>query len=350
MTKRTTLTIVTLLVTVVSGIFIILWTIRDNKEEVSVPSHPPISNTSKLEVTAQESNLAKKTVVNLANLLRTNYVDPDLGAAAADTLLANESDGRYDHFFGHQLSNKLTNDVMEILKDKHFVIVYDPNLKNQRQRSEEMMHQEYLEEARKNKYGIRNVEILEGNIGFLSLQAFLEPSIAKDPIIDAMKKLQNTNGIIIDLRGNTGGSPEMVQLLSSYFFGETPVHLNSLYFRNTGQTTEFWTLNNIEGKRMPDVPVYILTDKQTFSAGEEFAYNMQQLNRGTIVGEVTGGGANPGSFMPVSEEYAAFIPTGKAVNPITGTNWEGVGVKPDITTSSGKAFDEAYSSLRSLLK
>ena len=132
----------------------------------------------------------------------------------------------------------------------------------------------------------------------------------------------------------------MVQYLCSYFFDER-VHLNSLYWRRGDRTEEYWTLEEVGGKKLPDVPLFVLTSSRTFSGAEEFSYNMQTRKRATLVGETTGGGANPGGGFPINADLTVFIPTGAAVNPVTGTNWEGVGVVPEVKTTAEEALDQA---------
>ncbi len=158
----------------------------------------------------------------------------------------------------------------------------------------------------------------------------------------SMAIISGSDAIIIDLRKNGGGSPAMVQYLCSYFFGER-VHLNSLYWRQGDRTDEFWTLDEIGGKKLPNVPLFVLTSSRTFSGAEEFSYNMQTQKRATLIGETTGGGANPGGGFRVNADLTVFIPTGAAINPITGTNWEGVGVVPEIKTSAEEALEKAIS-------
>ncbi len=131
----------------------------------------------------------------------------------------------------------------------------------------------------------------------------------------------------------------MVQYLCSYFFGEK-VHLNSLYWREGDRTDEFWTLEKVNGTKMPDVPLFVLTSNYTFSGAEEFSYNMQTQKRATLIGETTGGGANPGGTRPINDNLSVFIPTGKAINPITGTNWEGVGVVPEVKVEADVALEK----------
>lgn len=134
----------------------------------------------------------------------------------------------------------------------------------------------------------------------------------------------------------------MVALIISYVFNSEPVHLNNFYSREDHFISQSWTLPYVPGKRYIDKPVFVLTSGRTFSAAEEFAYNLKNLNRATIIGEVTGGGANPGKIHQLTKHFSVFIPDGRAINPISQTNWEGKGVIPDIETTHVKAFTTAY--------
>ncbi|MDJ0764442.1 MAG: S41 family peptidase [Myxococcota bacterium] len=114
-----------------------------------------------------------------------------------------------------------------------------------------------------------------------------------------------------------------------------------MYWRAGDRTEEFWTLDEIDGKKRPDVPVFVLTSDRTFSGAEEFTYNLQTRKRATIVGETTGGGANPGEVFDISPHLGIFVSTGKAINPVTKTNWEGIGVKPDVEVDAEHALEKA---------
>ncbi len=190
---------------------------------------------------------------------------------------------------------------------------------------------------------MQTVERLDGNIGYVELRAFFpaEAPGAGDAAAAAMRLLAHTGALIIDLRRNHGGDPSMVALLSSYLFSES-VHLNSLYWRANDFTQQFWTFPYVPGPRFVDKPVYVLTSGETFSGAEEFTYNLKNLKRATIVGETTGGGAHPGDDFPITPHFGVWVPTGRAVNPITGTNWEGTGVAPDIRVPADEALDVAY--------
>jgi hypothetical protein len=134
----------------------------------------------------------------------------------------------------------------------------------------------------------------------------------------------------------------MIQLLTSYFYGSQPVHLNNFYYRPTNENTQTWTLPHVQGKRRPDIDIYVLTSSKTFSAAEEFTYNLKNLKRATIIGETTGGGAHPGGTKIATDRFTVWVPTGRAINPITKTNWEGTGVKPDIETKAADALMTAH--------
>jgi C-terminal processing protease CtpA/Prc len=194
----------------------------------------------------------------------------------------------------------------------------------------------------KRNAGFGKLERLPGNVGYLELLGFAYHEAAKEPAAAAMNYLAHTDTLIIDLRNNRGGSAQTVALLCSYFFDEKPVHLNSFYWRKGDRTEDFYTVKTLGGKRYLDRKVYILTRKRTFSAAEEFTYNLKNLKRATIVGETTGGGAHPGGTVPIGDHFLVFIPLGRAINPITKTNWEGVGVKPDLEVSAEKALEKAH--------
>ncbi len=164
-----------------------------------------------------------------------------------------------------------------------------------------------------------------------------------------MNFLANCYAVIIDLRENGGGSPTMVQLISSYFFEEA-THLNNFYIREADTIKQFWTQSHIEGPSLADKPLYILTARRTFSGAEEFTYNMKNLERATIIGETTGGGAHPTTTVVFPDLGVKLgVPFGRAVNPITMTNWEGTGIEPHIQVPQQDALEVAkYEALKKL--
>ncbi|NJD60332.1 MAG: S41 family peptidase [Anaerolineae bacterium] len=198
------------------------------------------------------------------------------------------------------------------------------------------------EEARLDHYGFHMLERLPGNIGYVDIHYFHRPAWGGETAVEAMKYLSSCSAVIIDLRNCTGGYPGMVALVCTYLFDEEPLLLDSIYWRDDDLTQQFWTLPYIPGRRFPDTPIFLLTSKKTFSAGEEMAFILHTRKRGVIIGEKTDGGAHPGASYRISPHFEAFIPIGCSLSPLTGTDWEGIGVTPDIALPPEQSFNRAY--------
>jgi C-terminal processing protease CtpA/Prc len=196
--------------------------------------------------------------------------------------------------------------------------------------------------GRLDNFGIRRVERLDGNVGYLDVRRVADPANAGPAITAAMELVAGTHALIIDLRRNGGGAPEGVVFWCSYLFDERPTHLNDIFRADTGETHQFWALPYVPGPRYLDRPVYVLTSGRTFSGGEDFAYTLQALGRVQVIGETTGGGAHPTRPFPVSAAVHIAVPFARSVNPVTGTNWQGTGVVPDVAVPEAQAYDTAY--------
>jgi len=196
---------------------------------------------------------------------------------------------------------------------------------------------------RRTNYGFEKAERLPGNVGYLDIRGFSGDPAGQATAIAALNFLANTDALIIDVRKNGGGDPIIVATILSYFTkpGER-LHFNSFYQRTEDELQQYWTSPYVPGPRYVGKPIYVLTSNRTGSCAEEFAYDIQTHKLGTLVGAVSAGGANPGGMYRLNENFAAFIATGRAINPVTKTNWEGVGVKPDSLTTAGVALRTAY--------
>jgi len=190
-------------------------------------------------------------------------------------------------------------------------------------------------------FGFKKVEILNGNIGYINLnKCWAGKEHGLETIKAALKFVANSNAIIIDVRENGGGSQETVTLIIGYFLNKA-THIESFYDRSANSTTEYWTTIDSSFTELINMPLYILTSNKSFSCAEMLAYDLQALKRATIIGEVTGGGAHGEYEASASNGFVLHIPYWRGINPITKTNWEGVGVKPDIETSADNALEVA---------
>jgi hypothetical protein len=291
----------------------------------------------------------------LATQVDSAYVFPDVGRRVARALRERLRNGRYDRIAAaKEFSDTLNADLRALANDLHLRVHYShrafpapgspgaAGISGVAGPSPAEREREAAQ-ARRFNHGFEKVERLAGNIGYVELRAFDGSPPAGAVAQAAMQFLANSDALIFDLRRNGGGDPNMIALLLSYLYSsEERVHINDFYQRAGDRTEEYWTSTTVPGPRFPGHDVYVLTSRRTGSAAEEFAYDVKHLKRGTVVGEVTAGGANPGGLVYLNANFAAFIATGRAINPITKTNWEGVGVEPDVRVPAEEALRTAH--------
>lgn len=305
---------------------------------------PTLGKTIENKILSEQ--LKQEIIDSVTTCFKRDYVSLDLAQEMSQHLYDRFANGAYagirslEEFF-----DSLTVDMRSISEDRHINIYYRPDAYFESETQDDSIEEGWqvgLDQKRYFNFDFEKVERLLGNIGYLKFHQFRDVGEAGLTARAALNFLAYSDAIIIDLRRNGGGDPAMVQFISSYFFDE-PRHLNSFYVRRDDSTQEFWTKAEVEGPRMSDVDIYILISRYTFSAAEEFAYNLKHMGRATLVGGITGGGAHHSEFIKMRHlNMELKVPYARAVNPITGTNWEGVGVKPDIEAFYGKSFNVAY--------
>jgi C-terminal processing protease CtpA/Prc len=293
-----------------------------------------------------DTDTQKTVIETLVKDLNENYVFPELAQQMSKDITNRFQNQEYKQITSAlEFAKKLTDDMQAISKDKHLRVRFsERELPVRVTRTEPTAEEQtrFIESMKEANFGFEKIERLPGNIGYIELRGFFDHEMGAKTVQAAMNFLANTDALIFDLRRNGGGSPEMVALISSYLFGDQPVHLNSLYWRKGDVTNEFWTKPKEANVKFEGKDVYVLTSNRTFSAAEEFSYNLKNLKRAQIVGETTGGGAHPGGTFRLDKHFGAFISTGRAISPITKTNWEGTGVIPDVPVSKELAFETAY--------
>jgi len=301
------------------------------------------------ENTALLTPKEQQTIVDsIGSKLNVNYVFPQIATKMVSSIESKLGNGDYKAILDPQeFATTLTADLQAISKDKHLRVIFAPERIAEQQQTvtaEDSIAflNRQVNSMKRNNFGFKEVKIMAGNIGYLDLRSFSNVEYAGETAVSAMNFLSNTDAIIIDLRNNGGGSPAMIQLITSYLFGSDPVHLNNFYWRPSDLNSQTWTLPHVSGTRSPNTPVYVLTSGGTFSAAEEFSYNLKHLERATLIGETTGGGAHPGGSVVATDRFMVWVPTGRAINPITNTNWEGTGVSPHIKVPAGDALDVAH--------
>lgn len=291
-------------------------------------------------VASQPLNAERRTkLVDAAvTALRDEYVFPEKGAAMADAIAKANAAGAYDAIADERaLAERLTRDMREVTHDKHLGVSIAPASDE----GEHSMARESDDEARQQNWMFKSCEVAPGNIGVLRFDAFRPDDEAKKVVDASFAFLAQCDAVVFDIRANGGGSPVLLNYIAGYLF-DKPTLLNTMMDRTGSVIGEGYSDEEIAGTRFArDLPVFVVTGPRTFSCAEEFAYDLQSLKRATIVGQTTGGGAHPVKPVRLDDRMIIRMPHLRANNPVTHTNWEGTGVKPDVEAPANQALEKA---------
>ncbi|MBT4400409.1 MAG: S41 family peptidase [Bacteroidetes bacterium] len=294
-----------------------------------------------------DSGVKGELIDEIVMLIEGKYVFPEVGSEIAEYIQNRNKEGAYAKVTSIQeFIQEVTNDLQSVNKDAHLGLVRRRGSRDSGASQEEMIKNFFLKQSFFQNFGFKKVDRLLGNVGYIVLDEFsyLEMDgkmVGEETARAVMQVMANTYALILDLRDNFGGREEMALLLMDYFF-ESPTHVLTNKSKS-GEEGQIWTEGKNKIVGMADIPIYILTSHHTVSGGEMFAYVMKNRNRATIIGEKTRGAAHKTHLFSLkSAEIDLAIPLSTTIDPLTGTDWEGKGVEPDIAVSSGKAFDVAY--------
>ncbi len=302
------------------------------------------SKVSSLHITPE---ITRQLIDSIRKVMVAKYIFPDTATRMVDHLEKEYESGMYSSITDPvELERKLYQDMRSVHRDVHFRLIYAPAMANSLSAPFDSLTQKKTDSTnavnmRNDNYFFRKVEILPGNIGYIKFNGFTELIPEAKPTLEAaFRFVINTKALIIDLRENRGGSPDMVNQVESYFF-TSRMHMNDIVTRSPDSTIVFWAdPKNADGILL-NMPVYMLTSKATVSGAEDLAYAMQSVHRAVIIGDTTAGGAHPTGMYNIGFGYIGAIPVARTLNPYTHIDWEGTGVYPDIAISSEEALRTA---------
>ncbi|MFE7616005.1 S41 family peptidase [Streptomyces sp. NPDC057496] len=274
-------------------------------------------------------------------LLTEHYVFPEIAEQLADLLRRRLAEGAYDVDEAAELARLVTADLQSVNGDRHLRVKHHavPVPPEQGAATLEAMRRDFDASLG----GAPRVQLLDGGVAVVELAPSLFPlEWAAEPLGAALTLASRARALIVDLRANRGGDPDTVAFVCSHLLDER-THLNTMHWRRDGRVEQSWSLPHVPGARFGgSKPLYVLTSGTTFSAAEELSYDLQQLGRAVVVGEPTCGGAHPCKGWTLHPHLEATVPVGRAVNPVSGTNWEGTGVQPDVPCPAADALDRAH--------
>lgn len=291
-----------------------------------------------------DAKLKTSLVEAIADSLVGGYIYADRARVFADSLRGALRAGRFDTAHDvASLGTQLTDFLFSVTKDRHLNVGHSGASTGERTPDRRPTDSSLPTLA---VHGIERYEILPGNVGYVELRMFSGAPGALARIDTVMAHFANVHALVLDLRKNIGGGPVLIQHLSAYLFAK-PTHLVSTFTRGMAQPQERWTRDSVPGKRLPNVPVYILTSRNTFSAGESFTFGLKVTGRATLVGERTGGGGHFGRVVPLIEGFRMFLPVGRTYDPRTQKGWEAEGIAPDVDVPQERALERALELIRS---
>jgi len=266
--------------------------------------------------------------------LDEDYVFPDVARRMIAALREHAAHGAYDKMTdGGVFADTLTQDLQHVSHDQHMRVIHRTPRGPRQQPSKP--------DVRDVSCGFGASERFKGNVARVIIQGFCDIDDVREGVADVMSKVADANALILDLRDNTGGDSHTVDLVASYLFDDKPVHLRDVIVRD-GTAGASWTNPSVKGKRFGGrKPIYVLINAHTSSGGESLAYDLQCLHRATLIGEKTAGAANITRPYKLDDWFVMMVPVARVINPLTKTNWEGVGVRPDVAISASAALDEA---------
>jgi Peptidase family S41/N-terminal domain of Peptidase_S41 in eukaryotic IRBP len=317
------------------------------------PDNPVLISELTLSPSSAPSEAARMTVKKQKHLiegvrrvLSQFYVFPDTATIMSAMLRKNQKRGEYDAVTDSEVfATRLTDDLRAASHDKHVLVSFSTEVVPPDPVGGPAEDPARGRREVENNCGFEKAEHYPPNIGYLKLSEFAVPEFCAETAAAAMRFIADSDALILDLRENHGGAPRMAALISSYLF-DRPTHLEDIHDREKDTTEQLWTVTNLPGKTFTEKPVFVLTSSKTFSAAEQISYDLKALKRATLIGERTGGGAHPVSPHRLDDHFWVGVPFARFINPITHTDWEGTGVKPDVEVRAADALDEALKRAR----
>ncbi|MGW7643041.1 S41 family peptidase [Streptomyces bobili] len=288
------------------------------------------------------TKLAPTPVIDeTARLLTEHYVFPEIAEQLTGLLRRRLTEGAYDVDDTEELARLVTTDLQSVNGDRHLRLKHHaaPVSTKRGAATLDAMRRDFDTSLG----GAPRVQLLDGGVVVVELAPMLFPlEWAAEPLSAALTLASRAQALIVDLRANRGGDPDTVAFVCSYLLDER-THLNTMHWRDGERSEQSWSLPYVPGARFGgSKPLYVLTSDSTFSAAEELAYDLQQLGRAAVVGEPTRGGAHPCQGWTLHPHLEVTVPVGRAINPVSGTNWEGTGVRPDIPCTAADSLDHAH--------
>ncbi|MEU4560513.1 S41 family peptidase [Actinoplanes sp. NPDC023936] len=194
------------------------------------------------------------------------------------------------------------------------------------------------EQVRARAAGVREVRRLADGTFALALDT-LDPVEHSGPYLEAAFALARGAGrLVLDLRGNGGGDPGTLALVAEHLLGDGAQQLSEVIYRD--RRRQWWTRARPAGSALTQ-DLAVLVSSRTYSSAEALAYHLQARGRAVIIGETTRGAADHVTPIRLTGQVVGLLPEGTVIDAVTGSNWEGAGVRPDVACPADEAWEAA---------
>lgn len=266
--------------------------------------------------------------------------------------------GNYEHIYEEDdFANKVTKDMQSISHNRHVFVLSKPKITSDESVTSSKQNisgsEARIKKLEASKFGFGNLRTPPKGTAYLEILSFENPKeliegkpLIRDFAMAILKQIVDSKPetLVIDLRKHGGGSVYMSELVLSHFL-EEGLPLTRFEYKDPPKGEELlsfplepcqtWSYEQLpKDRRLLDVPIYVLTSHDTFSAGEDIACHLKERGRATLIGETTGGGGDPNKLID-AQEFLVAMPVGFAKVPY-GPSWEGIGVTPHIQIESGQ--------------
>ncbi|TBW25903.1 S41 family peptidase [Gramella sp. KN1008] len=304
----------------------------------------PVINREEMDPDNLTKNQIEEIITAIPELILKHYVFEDKGKRIAGEFKKLVNSGKYIKFHDpDSLINILSKDLEEISNDGHMYI------KRKKQKagsgsSEKSWEELEKENELKDNYGFESVRILDDNTAYIKITEFMHPKRTMPTAVAAMKLVENSQNLIIDLRNNGGGYPGIMLYILNHYFDGPPTHLSTTHFadRNSTPYTQY-TSDLVYGELRDGSPLFLIVNEKTGSAAEYFAYTAQAFGIAKIIGERTNGAAHMNEYFELPHDFRISISTAAPVITKTNSNWELEGVIPNIETDPNISIEEIIS-------
>jgi hypothetical protein len=301
-----------------------------------------------------------EVIEKTAALMQERYLDETRGQELAQMLRNARASNRFASFSDpDEFAREVTGALRATVPDLHLKLTYEPDREfvpgvtrdesvrriddtgaARRVVRTGKLDGRTAEEIARTNFGVDRADLLDESIGYLKLSRFIPAALSRDAVRAAVDRIAHSSTVIVDLRGNIGGSPDAVaQLLSAFFAAERgPVELHVAENRAAHIRDAVMTDPALARATLAQAQLFVLIDAKTASAAEMFAYAAHRTGRAKLIGETTAGAGNGGMKYSVGSGFAVVVPEWRV---LTGPGWEGGGVTPDVRVDSSQALEAA---------